>query len=62
MKKKDKKTPLNGSREEGYICPAASWRDTTGLIPSSDGGEQRDSYDEVNHYLPEYGGNGHGKK
>ena len=53
---KKKKTPESGKLE--YVCPSASWGEMTGLLPTpAEDANERDSYDEIFPYLPEYSGN-----
>lgn len=50
MKEKEKKSAEN----DGYLFPAASWGDMTGLIPSGlNDGEEINSYENIYPYLPE---------
>lgn len=52
-----KKKPSDENAPNEYICPSASWRDMTGLIPvSAENTDERGSYDEMYPFLPEYGG------
>ena len=51
------KRPIDDKEDVEYICPSASWGDMTGLIPvSAADSAERDSYDEIYPYLPQYGG------
>ena len=53
-----KKISVPEPKEDGYICPYASWGDITGLIPfAAEDSVLRSSYDEICRYLSEYGGN-----
>ena len=47
--------PKNDKNE--YICPSASWGEMTGLIPTpAEDVDERDSYDEIYPFSPEYRG------
>ena len=42
------------AENDGYLFPAASWGDMTGLIPSGlNDGEEINSYENIYPYLPE---------
>ena len=59
MSKNKKKRPVpDPEDDEEYICPSASWGNTTGLTPySAEDSIERASYDEVYPFLHQYGGN-----
>lgn len=59
MSKNKKRIPVpDPENDEEYICPSASWGDTSGIIPySAEDSIERASYDEVYPFLPEYGDN-----
>ena len=59
MMRKKREIPVPDPNAGGleYVCPAASWGDMTGLIPSSPvHGSENDSYADVYPFKPAYGG------